>query len=99
MRNVPFSRSSFIVGKTEVPFEGPFGSCQRYHVPRSKHNWLAKVMKSNKMLPCKCGHPKSFHARVYVRVMPRNSTTECNFPGCKCGSYRLKEAVREQRES
>jgi hypothetical protein len=56
-------------------------------------------MKSNKMLPCKCGHPKSFHARVYVKVMPHNATTECNYPGCKCDRYRPNETVSEQRES
>jgi hypothetical protein len=47
-------------------------------------------MKSNKMLACKCGHSKSIHARVYVKELPPNLTSACNFPGCKCGKYRPK---------
>jgi hypothetical protein len=52
-------------------------------------------MKSNRMLACKCGHSKSIHARVYVKVMPPKLTSLCNFPGCKCPNYRPKKIMSE----
>jgi hypothetical protein len=52
-------------------------------------------MKSNRMLACKCSHSKSIHARVYLKVMPPKLTSLCNFPGCKCPSYRPKKTMSE----
>jgi hypothetical protein len=49
-------------------------------------------MKSNHMLPCKCGHSKSIHARVYVKVKPPDLPSDCNYPGCKCPNYRPKKS-------
>jgi hypothetical protein len=45
-------------------------------------------MKSNRKRPCKCGHAKSIHARMYFKVKPVNLPNTCNFPGCKCKNYR-----------
>jgi hypothetical protein len=35
---------------------------------------------------CKCGHPKSIHARMYAN--PRLGTP-CNFPQCRCKAYKF----------
>lgn len=42
----------------------------------------------NRVRPCKCGHPKSIHARMYFKLSPNNLPKTCNFPGCKCKDYR-----------
>jgi hypothetical protein len=42
----------------------------------------------NRVRPCKCGHPKSIHARMYFKMSPTNLPKSCNFPGCKCKDYR-----------
>jgi hypothetical protein len=36
-------------------------------------------------MPCRCGHPKSIHARMYGNP---NLGTPCNFPECRCKAYR-----------
>ena len=36
-------------------------------------------------IPCRCGHPKSIHARMYGN--PKLGTP-CNFPECRCKAYR-----------
>ena len=49
---------------------------------------FAATMKSIRKRPCKCGHAKSIHARMYFKVKPVNLPNTCNFPGCKCKNYR-----------
>jgi hypothetical protein len=44
-------------------------------------------MRNTRPLPCKCGHPKSIHARMYFKMKPANLPSHCNFPGCNCKNY------------
>jgi hypothetical protein len=48
----------------------------------------AATMKSNRKRPCTCGHAKSIHARMYFKVKPVKLPKNCNFPGCKCKTYK-----------
>jgi len=43
-------------------------------------------MKSHRPTPCKCGHAKSIHARMFFKSKSPNSNP-CNYPGCKCKNY------------
>ena len=35
---------------------------------------------------CKCGHGKSIHAGIFQRK--RTGPAKCNYPNCRCSSYR-----------
>jgi hypothetical protein len=63
-----------IVARTERPL---LLSSDLTNSPKKKPPGIA--------MPCRCGHPKSIHARMYGN--PKLGTP-CNFPECRCKAYR-----------
>ena len=47
--------------------------------------------------PCKCGHGKSIHAGIFQRK--RTGPAKCNYPDCRCSSYRPVSASESKARS